>query len=118
MKTIETTPIITLRDGYHIDRVNAPGTIQTGIDKNGPIIASYDAASLFLVDPKGVAVVGPIVVAAAVDLAQSVCTGNARALTEPQAIHVLATTLLALFSIIPGAAAPVEMATQKAQVTA
>jgi len=102
---IETTCIGRLTaTGHQLLLTDGPGEIQTGITKSGDReMARYDTSSFILADKNGNHIVGPIDIDAALDLAIAVCEGNSRALTQPQAIHVLATALLCVTTLAPQA---------------
>jgi single-strand DNA-binding protein len=91
MKPIQGTLMLTLDNGSAIYTCDAAGTVASGISKDGNAkIIGYSAGSLMLVDKNGETIVGPVDSEAALYLAIGVASGDSRALTEPQASHVMA----------------------------
>lgn len=85
-----------------IMRTTSAGTIPNGTAKDGSaLLADYPAGALILSNEKGDVIVGPIDIDRAVDLAHAMAIGNGRALTEPQGSLIIATTLLAVVSLLP-----------------
>jgi hypothetical protein len=102
MHSIEASLILKLDGGRKIWTTNAPGVTSYGTNKDGsPAIASYSEGSFALSDDKGSVIVGPIQIEGALDLARAILEGNSRALTEPQAIVILATAVMGLVAVWP-----------------
>ncbi|WEZ84606.1 hypothetical protein P6U16_08540 [Rhizobium sp. 32-5/1] len=104
MKPVEipTKFLANIRGGREIVTTVSGGVLANGVAKNGsPLIETYPAGAMILSDEHGRLIVGPIDIDAAIDLAERIAMGNARALTEPQAGLVLATALLGVFALLP-----------------
>lgn len=84
-----------------IMRTKDAGTIPNGVARDGSeLLTDYPVGALILSNPRGDVIVGPIDIDRAVDLAHAMAIGNARALTEPQASLIIATTLLAVVAML------------------
>lgn len=100
MKKIETIHLTTLDNGRHILATLDGGSVRTGTQKDGsPLMADFTPASFILGDGGDDVIVGPIVPSAAISLAQEVAQGNTRAMKEPQAILILPTALLGIYTL-------------------
>ena len=103
VKPIKTFPIT----GRMLCLTEAAGTLTGGTQKDGsPLARNFSSGAVALQEKDGACAVAPIDLHAAVDFAECVIEGNARAATEPGAILILATALVAIVQSWPVPATP------------
>lgn len=87
--------------GFAIDSFNGgkqlvyaaePGVIDA-TTKDGVVAVPYRAGDIILADPNGGLICGPVGPTGAVDLAERILDGDARAITDPLALFVLAAAI-------------------------
>ena len=111
VKPIKTFPV----SGRMLCLTEEAGTVTGGAHKDGsPLVRNFSSGAVALQNKDGACAVAPIDLHAAVEFAECVIEGNARASTEPGAILVLATALVAVVQSWPVPATPGHVAAAEA----
>jgi hypothetical protein len=114
MMPIRTELVDTFADGRRrVMRAVEPGTVKVPT-KAGLVDAPYNAGDALLVDADDLTICGPVSLAGATDLADRILDGDQRAVTDPQALNVLATALVAFQITLPAPNEPEPVALEMA----